>query len=388
MSQGTNNMVDWERKASEYKEEIDFNPKRTENYTRLAECLLNLHRLQEALAVYNSALVIYPTDASLFSTIGRTLAESGYATEGVPYCERAIILQPHETHFYNNLGAALEAADQYHDALQVYLKAVRIDADLVSAHIRIGMLLVQLKQYTEAIVYCQNVLKLFPNHLEALLWLAIAYFRDEQDEQAVELFQKVEKLIKTEPYFIGTPVFHHQYGVALQCAGQFMQAIPHLEEACHLDPSNFNALDNLGIAYFETGNYAAAVTVYQKSLRLVPDDSDTYALLGQSLYALNQFEEAAEVIQMAIHHAEEPAAFKYIYLGHCFLKQGLYDQAAGAFRRAIEISPDKAEAHYYLGLALKNQGQIQEARAEWEITYTLDDKDYCKLAKKALKENK
>ena len=44
-------------------------------------------------------------------------------------------------------------------------------------------------------------------------------------------------------------------------------------------------------------------------------------------------------------------------------EQGKPDEALACYRRALELKPDYAEAHSNLGIALKDQGKLEEAVA-------------------------
>ena len=48
-----------------------------------------------------------------------------------------------------------------------------------------------------------------------------------------------------------------------------------------------------------------------------------------------------------------------------FYDQGKLDQAMAAYRQAIQIKPDYAEAYYNLGNTLKKQCKLDEARAAY-----------------------
>lgn len=56
-----------------------------------------------------------------------------------------------------------------------------------------------------------------------------------------------------------------------------------------------------------------------------------------------------------------PAAVQWMNQGLQSLQQGKVADAIIAFRQASQLDPDLAAAHYNLGLALRQQGQIQLA---------------------------
>ncbi len=52
-------------------------------------------------------------------------------------------------------------------------------------------------------------------------------------------------------------------------------------------------------------------------------------------------------------------------LGIALKRQGKLEEAIAEFRAAIRINPDDAEAHFHLGNALNGQGKLEEAIAEY-----------------------
>jgi tetratricopeptide (TPR) repeat protein len=48
------------------------------------------------------------------------------------------------------------------------------------------------------------------------------------------------------------------------------------------------------------------------------------------------------------------------YIGQLYLRQRRWPEAERAFRRALEINPDLAEAHYGLSVALPRQNFVEE----------------------------
>lgn len=54
-------------------------------------------------------------------------------------------------------------------------------------------------------------------------------------------------------------------------------------------------------------------------------------------------------------------------MGYTYRKQGFFDKAVKAYKKAIELSPDLAEAHEYLGEAYAEMGKFDLAENELKI---------------------
>jgi Tfp pilus assembly protein PilF len=72
----------------------------------------------------------------------------------------------------------------------------------------------------------------------------------------------------------------------------------------------------------------------------------------------------ASDVNQVVKAANERAAQDYLKEGLLQAGEGRDAQAAAAFRRALSIKPDWAEAHSLLGSALSRAGDLHEAEAE------------------------
>jgi tetratricopeptide (TPR) repeat protein len=68
-------------------------------------------------------------------------------------------------------------------------------------------------------------------------------------------------------------------------------------------------------------------------------------------------------------------ALAHINLGLALKQQGRLDEAVVQYRRALDISPDNAEGHNKLGVVLAMRGQMQEAVAEFTLAVKFDPDD-------------
>ena len=93
--------------------------------------------------------------------------------------------------------------------------------------------------------------------------------------------------------------------------------------------------------------------------RVQPDAIQTIVLRGVLAWANGDMKTCAE----AFHEAERIAPNDPItltHLGRLYLRQRHWAEAERAFRHALEIDPDSAEAHYGLSVALPRQDRVEE----------------------------
>ena len=111
--------------------------------------------------------------------------------------------------------------------------------------------------------------------------------------------------------------------------GKYRIAQKQYETILSNDPKNLDALSNLGVVYFRTGQMRFAESTLKKAVAIAPNDDFVLTTLG------------------IVHY-----------------RQSRFDDALKELRKAIEINPNSATAHNYLGITASQKGRQQEAEKE------------------------
>lgn len=86
---------------------------------------------------------------------------------------------------------------------------------------------------------------------------------------------------------------------------------------------------------------------------------------ARSLLAAGDIARATPLLEKAC--AQCPADYEaHFYLGYCYGRAGLYEDAAREFKTCVSLSPDRPEAHYNLGVILNTIGSYDEASKKFE----------------------
>jgi tetratricopeptide (TPR) repeat protein len=110
------------------------------------------------------------------------------------------------------------------------------------------------------------------------------------------------------------------------------------------------------------GEHAYALELSRELVRGFPDYSIGWVLHGVILYGLARYEEAEQVLREAIQGLDlDELSFGYIHLGHLHRDRGNNEEAEKWYRKAIELSPDDAGRHTYLGALLAKKGDLKAA---------------------------
>lgn len=115
------------------------------------------------------------------------------------------------------------------------------------------------------------------------------------------------------------------------------------------------------IALQQAGEHARAAALCRIVLEHTPDDGNALHLLGSNLLALEEYGEAARVLERVT--AIDPASGEAHYsLGLAKKAQGDLPGALASFRAAMEASPHRAEACVAAGTMLLEQSRLDEAQ--------------------------
>lgn len=139
-------------------------------------------------------------------------------------------------------------------------------------------------------------------------------------------------------------------------------AIEALNKASQLDPSQVAVWSQLGEAHMQfaktkTGpDYDAeigqALLAYQKSIELKPDDAGAHNNYALALGQAKKFDEMQAELKKAADLDPQNAGKYYYNLGAMLTNKGQSGPAEEAFKKAIELQPNYADAYYQYAVAL------------------------------------
>jgi Flp pilus assembly protein TadD len=139
-----------------------------------------------------------------------------------------------------------------------------------------------------------------------------------------------------------------------QRAGHLADAEPILRRVLNLQPRNTDGLYLLGLLTQTTGRFAESVELFQRAVHENPRSAKYLVNLGLSLggMGLGRTREATEALRAAVAiDPGIPAAWSN--LGNEFRNDFKFEEAIDAYRRALRLKPDFADAQLNLGATLQ-----------------------------------
>jgi tetratricopeptide (TPR) repeat protein len=165
--------------------------------------------------------------------------------------------------------------------------------------------------------------------LMVLTWFQIGFWHD-----TFSLFDHALKVTN------GNYIAHNNLALALSQHNKFDEALNHLNRSLQINPGHLDTSNHLAMVYIKMGRFSQAEQICLRAIKLDP--------------------------------TAKPAASLYNNLGVIYGTTKRYKEAIQAFRQAIQINPDFAEAHCGLGISHLQTGDKNSAIKEYEILKEID----------------
>ena len=167
---------------------------------------------------------------------------------------------------------------------------------------------------------------------------------------------------------------HPQDAAANGKLGMVLHAhdLPTEAEVCYrrahlLDPSSFRWTYYLGIVQVDQRNCGAAIPTFVEALRLSPNHLAAQLRMGECLLVSSQWDDAGKLYQKIVRdHPDNAEA--YYGLGRVRAARDDFAGATESLRKACELFPKFAAAHFAMARAYRRLGKSQEAQQEIELS--------------------
>ncbi len=300
-----------------------------------AKTWLALERVKEAKDFLAKLQTAHPEDSRVFFQIARVSVALGNRKDAEGYYEQAIekAKGPEEgVPAYVSLAALLAQTARANEANNKLVEAAKKypeSAELARAR---GDVAVQTGKYEEALNQYEQALKKNENDLQTRFQVGVTLRRMRKFDEAIVVFDKVEAMDKEFP------------NLALE----------------------------RGLYYEETGQSDEALKMYKKALDKAPNDVDLKLRIGSTQVAAGAGKQAEPILKEVIRErSNSPEANHYLGRAMLISKSNL-NEAMRYLKRAVELDPNRAEYHLYVGWVANEVGQPELASSSLAKALELD----------------
>jgi tetratricopeptide (TPR) repeat protein len=233
----------------------------------------------------------------------------------------------------------------------------------VEQFFRAGQEALKQGQFARAAEEFKKVLALDSSLVEAEVNLGLAYQSLFEYELAV---RHLTKGLHERPNLLGPTVI---VGVDYLKLGSPEKAVPFLQRALKLDPSNREALQALALCYLGQENFRSAAEEFRQVAVLDSDKPETWFKLGHQYLDL-----AARLAYRGAHLYRE-SAWGHRFLGDLLFQRSRWEDAVQEYRKALGIDPRQTGLHTSMGQAYLHSQKWEEAETELHLELKLDSQN-------------
>lgn len=297
---------------------------------------IQLKDYSKAINLYKEAVELAPGFAPLYCVLGDIYLSTGYFEDAITEYKMAIWLDSFNIAAYRHLCRAYEEQGDYNQAIEVYNKLISMAPNIPDLYSNLANIYYIKGEFDLAISNYQTAITLNPNRS----WTSVI----------AQTMGFVYQENKSDPD----------------------AAISAYQTAYVLTPEDIDIYVNLGSAFYDKEDYNNALTVYRQALELQPHNPKIHCNLGFLYWGKADTEEAIKSYELAIKYNDK-YDIAYNNLGVIYLDDlGRVNKAMELFRKAVEVNPSYALAHFNLARAISIVGDKVEAAKLYQMAQDIN----------------
>ena len=181
-------------------------------------------------------------------------------------------------------------------------------------------------------------------------------------QQAIAM---LEQLVATgKP---STPGVQHELGIAYYHAGKLLSAEKAFAQAMIDDPNDMESVQMRGLSLYRLGRPADAIPFLERVRQWTPNaNADANYVLGLCYLNSQRFDDARTAFANQFGVAPDSGA-AYLLLGKMLMQANLPEASAQSAKKALEVTPKIALAHFLLGEFYLFKSDTSQALREFEL---------------------
>lgn len=354
----------------------------------LASAYVRAGKPQEASVLFERVVENKPDDVLSQARLAATKLQAGDSAAAIEDLDKILTKEPGSLQAHvlkvltylqdNDLDAALVAARDLNEkiednplgsnlaggihvrkgemdkAREQFEQALSINPDFVPALLNMAQLKVAQNDTAEGKKLFERVIELDNDNMASMLALSRLAFADQDTANGINWLQRAIKArpnaIQPRLRLIDHYLVSRNFSAALVQAREFNQEMP----------DNAMAVDALGRVQLASGQASSAATSFRRLVKLAPTAPLAHHRLGQALLEVKNFGAAREAMEKAIELSPQYAQ-AYLGLITTELRQDRVEEALGVAERIRNAFPDSVLADAAEGDIYLQVGRPQEA---------------------------
>ena len=174
-----------------------------------------------------------------------------------------------------------------------------------------------------------------------------------------EYADAVKVLLRSTELSAGDAFAHFELGKAYMAMSKEAEAI-----AAWRKGGAARCFAEMGKKHSEAKDFEQAEAAFKLALAVDPNLADAYYFLAGISWGRDQGQ-ALWALERALEIDRKPSARRYFSEGQIYLERQEWDAATEAFLKALGLDPDWPNLHLFLGIALRERGELERAEGEF-----------------------
>ncbi|MGA2219512.1 MAG: tetratricopeptide repeat protein [Terracidiphilus sp.] len=172
-------------------------------------------------------------------------------------------------------------------------------------------------------------------------------------------------------------VDHFNQGIEFYNKGfeaNYRKAASEFESALAVDPKYSQAALYAGRTYNALYEDKKALEFFKEAISIDPDYLEARSSYAGALLDAGDMDESIRQLNV-VTQRDKNSGMAYYLLSQAFARKGDYDDAIQAARKAIDLTPANAEAHFWLAESLRQKNQCDESESQYNNYLSLSNFD-------------
>lgn len=314
---------------AEYRKVLELKPGLYEAQLNVGILLLRQKRPGEAVEPLQKAVEAKPKEFRPRLYLGEALLAEGQPARAEEHFKVALEADAKSAAAEHGLARALARQDRLAEAAPHFRKAAELDAEFRDVLLELAELYEKHKQPAEA----EAIYRQFPENVAAQERLAGLLLENKNYAEAIP---RLEEALKKDP----SPANRLALGTAYLFNNQLDKALPLLAESAAAEPGNYDIRMIYGRALRDGKQYPAAAQQFYEAVKLKQDSRQAWNELAGMLYLMERYQQSLAALDQAYKLGENTPAnhyFRAIILDR--MKQ--YEPARESYQQFLAMSQGK-----------------------------------------------
>ena len=283
--------------------------------------------------------------------------------EALMQINRAISKDTASSYYLYTKADILFRMEKYKEALKLFLVCESHSASDDDVLEHIADCYKNLDENKKALRYYKKALDANPNNRRCNSKIVDLYDDLMDDQEKTSYFEEALPYANRQIELIPEAYYYIERGLLFMNVSRWEDAIADFQKAAELEPDNTYAYNNMGCVYKYQEKYTLAIETLKKAIQVMEGAQTPlpYSNLGNCYERLGRYEDAAEAYKKDLELFPNRPSL-YDDLAGAYARLGRYDDAVEALKKGKELK--NANRHYFsraIALMYQSKGDIKSA---------------------------